>query len=127
MPLLHLDLPARSGAVAAARSAVDELAPHLTDRQLVDLRLLVSEVVTNAVRHARSGEGGRIELIVENCPDGLRVEVRDGGSGFVAPAHPVPRESGAGGWGLVLVQRLARRWGVKAAPGAHVWFVLGVR
>jgi anti-sigma regulatory factor (Ser/Thr protein kinase) len=106
---------------------VSELAPHLTESQLIDLRLLITEVVTNAVRHGRSDEAGRIELVVEDCPDGLRVEVRDGGAGFVAPAHPVPRESGAGGWGLVLVQRLARRWGAEPAPGAYVWFVLGAR
>ena len=76
-----------------------------------DLRLLVSELVTNSVRHARLGPGDRIRLQVEISDRVLRVEVSDPGEGFVANI-PEPGARGPGGWGLFLTERLADRWGV---------------
>lgn len=125
MRSLRLELPAHTAAIAEARAALDELEPPLEPSALIDLRLLVSEVVTNAVRHAGAAEGSQIVLVVEPGPDGVRVEVHDEGPGFTAPAKPEPRATGTSGWGLFLVERLARRWGVETGPRAHVWFVLG--
>jgi anti-sigma regulatory factor (Ser/Thr protein kinase) len=76
-----------------------------------DLRLLVSELVTNSVRHARLGPGDRIRLQVEISDRVLRVEVSDPGEGFVANI-PEPGARGPGGWGLFLTERLADRWGI---------------
>lgn len=121
---LRLELPADPSAIALARAALDGLEPPLSEPALIDLRLLVSEVVTNAIRHAKTPADGRIRLVVEAGADDVRVEVHDDGPGFEAPARPRPREQGTSGWGLYLVQRLARRWGVEPAPGGHVWFVL---
>lgn len=121
---IRLQLPAHSAAIADARAALDELEPPLSEAALIDLRLLVSEVVTNAVRYGDTSGDGQIVLIVEPGPEGVRVEVHDEGPGFAPPAHPEPRAEGTAGWGLFLVQRLARRWGVEPAPRAHVWFVL---
>ncbi|MBA2348117.1 MAG: ATP-binding protein [Solirubrobacterales bacterium] len=124
MRSFRLDLPAHSSAITTARAALDELAPSLSDEALIDLRLLVSEVVTNAIRHVETASDARIVLLVEPGSEGVRVEVHDEGPGFAPPTRPEPRAAGTSGWGLFLVQRLARRWGVEPAPGAHVWFVL---
>ncbi len=124
MQSVRLELPADTASIASARASLDDLEIPLGPTALSDLRLLVSEVVTNAIRHTDLPRDGRILLVVEPEPDGVRVEVHDDGPGFIAPARPEPRASGTSGWGLFLVERLARRWGVETAPRHHVWFVL---
>jgi anti-sigma regulatory factor (Ser/Thr protein kinase) len=86
------------------------------DHTVGDLTLLVSELVTNAVRHAET-EGVEVRLQVR--PDTLRLEVRDQGGGF----EPLvaPSDDGAGGYGLFLVDRVADRWGVMRGRGSAVW------
>lgn len=124
MTLLRLDLPAEPDAIGEARDALSELTPVLGEARMLDLRLLVSEVVTNAVRHTGAAEGARVELVVDEAPGGLRIEVHDQGTGFDAPADPGPRPEGTSGWGLFLVQKLSRRWGTAPAPDPYVWFEL---
>jgi signal transduction histidine kinase len=83
-------------------------------------RLLLSEVVTNAVRH---GDGDAVRVLLDAAPgEALRCEVVDGGRGFVPKARDKPALA-EGGWGLHLVATLARRWGV-GEGNAHVWFEL---
>jgi anti-sigma regulatory factor (Ser/Thr protein kinase) len=78
--------------------------------------LLVSELVTNSVRH-------EIELIVRASPEQLRVEVAEPGAGFEVEPGPRPRREGpAGGWGLYLVDRLSSAWGVESNGVTKVWF-----
>ncbi|OKK22370.1 regulator [Streptomyces sp. CB00455] len=85
-----------------------------------DVLLLVSEVVSNACLHG----GGPSALLLDCDEERLRIEVTDGN-----PAPPVPLRSRAasrpgqpGGHGLVIVDRLARRWGSRPAPdGKCVW------
>jgi anti-sigma regulatory factor (Ser/Thr protein kinase) len=85
--------------------------------------LLVSELVTNSVRHARMPVGASLEVRTEVDDDVLRVEVFDPGSGReVAPRKPDVEHGG--GFGLVLVERLARRWGAETNAGTRVWFEL---
>ena len=119
---LDLTLPSEPGSVAEARSRVlAAVGPELSDDgQLETLRLLVSELVTNAVRH-----GGREQPVevhaVWNAE--VRVEVVDHGDGFV----PGPRTGNLdepGGFGLLLVGRLADQWGVETDNETRVWFVL---
>jgi anti-sigma regulatory factor (Ser/Thr protein kinase) len=108
------------------------LARHQLDRWLPSsvgegergaLRLLVSELVTNCVRHARAGDDAPVELSVRLRPDGVRVEVRDSGPGFEPQSEPRPRGAD-GGYGLFLVERMASRWGVDTRDGTRVWFEL---
>jgi anti-sigma regulatory factor (Ser/Thr protein kinase) len=124
-PEVRHQLPHGPEAPAAARDAVDTLlASHVNRDAMPDLRLCVSELVTNAVRHGDS-QDGRVELAVEIAAGRLRVEVLDGGNGFV----PVPRDpdpTAPGGWGLVVVDRLADRWGVEDTGGTRVWFEMNV-
>jgi anti-sigma regulatory factor (Ser/Thr protein kinase) len=114
-------LPVSPEAASAARHALDDLGDAVPDSRLRDVRLLVSEVVTNAVRHANLAAGDVIELVVELQRRTLRVEVHDPGGGFV-PSAPSPDPSRPSGWGLYLVAELADRWGVDSDETTLVWF-----
>jgi hypothetical protein len=80
--------------------------------------LVVSELVTNALRHGT----GTITLRITREPHGLVVEVADAGHGVVKLIPRSDAEDGRG-WGLRIVDRLADDWGVRVS-GAHVWFRL---
>jgi serine/threonine-protein kinase RsbW len=86
--------------------------------------LLLSELVTNAVRHARVPQGREIGALFALCGDVLRVEVADASD--VVPAPRTPDEDSAGGRGLVLVAAMADDWGVSLREGVGkvVWAVL---
>jgi anti-sigma regulatory factor (Ser/Thr protein kinase) len=86
--------------------------------------LLTSELVTNAVLHTDSGRpGGMVSVVVFGLPDGVLVEVTDGGS---ASAPVVKADALAGeGQGLYLVQQMASQWGYRRdLAGTTVWFHL---
>jgi anti-sigma regulatory factor (Ser/Thr protein kinase) len=111
------------GAPAAARRALVELAAR-AQAPRAELTLLVSELVTNSVRHAAVGPDGSLDLLVGVSDDGvLRVEVSDDGHGF-QPASVGPNRDLTSGWGLYLVDALADRWGVARGKPARVWFEL---
>jgi anti-sigma regulatory factor (Ser/Thr protein kinase) len=102
---------ARGLLVAWAQAAVEP-------DQLQTARLLVSELVSNAVVH---GEG-QITLCVWLRADAVRVEVRDQGAGF-ALGEQQPSSTRVGGWGLWLVSTQSSRWGL-SDDCARVWFEL---
>jgi len=109
---LQLQLPPDSGAPAAARRALRTL--PLGDRA-VDVLLIASELVTNAVVHTDSSEP--IELLAECGPDRTWVEVRDRGDGFLAP--PVSHGQG------LRILAAAERWGIVHDDQTSVWFEIG--
>jgi anti-sigma regulatory factor (Ser/Thr protein kinase) len=91
---------------------------HQTDYE--SLRLIVSELVSNAVRHARASRMQTIELRIACTKKRIRIEVDDHGRGFDAPrVLPMPR--GAGGYGLFIVDKLCERWGVERGDCSVVW------
>lgn len=106
-----------------ARGAVERLARDLRPEELDALRLLVSELVTNSVRHAGMGRDGWIDLDVSVVPDAVRVTVTDPGGSLVSPGQPAD-PAGPSGWGLFLVQRMADRWGIASDGHTRVWFEL---
>jgi anti-sigma regulatory factor (Ser/Thr protein kinase) len=108
-------------AASEARHALTGIA--LGDGRERDVRLLVSELVTNAVRHANLAAGDVILLVIDVEETILRVEVHDPGGGFV-PTAPAPDPARPSGWGLYLVAELADRWGVDSDERTLVWFEL---
>ena len=80
--------------------------------------LLVSELVTNSVRHSGQGPDGKIVMAARLRDDFARVEIRDNGRGF----DPEVRHDAAG-FGLRMLDALAARWGVdRDDNGTRVWF-----
>jgi anti-sigma regulatory factor (Ser/Thr protein kinase) len=118
---LVLELPAIPDSIPRARAALDDLVDVVGPERLEDLRLVVSELVTNSVRHAGLGRRDAIDLRVEPARDRIRVEIHDPGPGFDAPGSPTSlyQESG---WGLFLVSQISEAWGVSSDDnGTTVW------
>jgi serine/threonine-protein kinase RsbW len=107
-------------AVTAARLALSDLDSHVDASIAFDVRLLVSELVTNSVKHAKVSEEDSIMLGVKIDGEIVRVEVRDSGPGFDPPPAAPPDDADEG-WGLFLVEQLADEWGVDRDRQA-VWF-----
>ncbi|HEX8065744.1 MAG TPA: ATP-binding protein [Thermoleophilaceae bacterium] len=108
-------------AAAEARTALGVLDGRMDRDVLDDVRLLVSELVTNSVRHSEGDPARGVALEVALDERTVHVEVLDGGDGFA----PQPREDDddrIGGWGLQLVDRIAHRWGVARNGFTRVWF-----
>ena len=91
----------------------------LAHQEIEDIELLVSELVTNGVRHGSRQDGARIRLRVHPRGGRLRFEVTDQGSR--ADGEPDPSRDGSG-YGLALVDSLAVRWGVEREGATTVWF-----
>jgi serine/threonine-protein kinase RsbW len=116
---LRLALPPDVPTVRLARQATrDALAAwqlsHLEEAAV----LLVSELVTNAVRHAR--DTGAIGLELTSVAPWLRVEVQDGDPSWRLRRSPADGDEG--GFGFVLVDSVAGRWGIRrVSAGKAVW------
>jgi anti-sigma regulatory factor (Ser/Thr protein kinase) len=111
-------LPVALSSVSARATLRSVLGDWADDGIRADAALLLTELVANCVRHARSPM--QIRLTVEH--DFLRAEVRDGSA-----LNPLPREPDEhGGRGVLILDALASRWGVFGHPGAGktVWFEL---
>jgi anti-sigma regulatory factor (Ser/Thr protein kinase) len=107
----------------ARHRVLDALGEVLRPDEQTNLSLLVSELVTNAVRHAGMvKESDVIKVHAAVTPERTRIEVCDHGPGFV-PGKPRVRsfEAGGGGLGLVLLDRLSAKWGVAADEDVCVW------
>lgn len=117
--MVELTLPAEPRAAAVARSHVRDL--PLDQETLEVVSLLVTELVTNAVRHGRVSESTRITVHLNIVEDDLvRVDVVNDGPVF--DAVPRTREVDTeGGLGLQLVDQLAERWGVEGNGSTTVW------
>ena len=123
---MQLSLPVDAATPGVARTALGDQELSVPPSMVPDLQLLVSELVTNSIRHADLAPGQHIELRVRVLPGCVRVEVEDPGPGFT----PTPRRPGdrrEDGWGLYLVERIADRWGVVDGPPSIVWFEMDRR
>lgn len=112
--------------VSGVRQARHAVANRLTaagvaaeDRE--DAVLVVSELVSNSVKHAEPLPDGEIVICLDVAADVLHLEVTDGGSGTY-PRAGVPALSAVGGRGLDIVRTLGRQWGVtESQEGVTVW------
>jgi anti-sigma regulatory factor (Ser/Thr protein kinase) len=113
--------PVEPGSVAAARTwLLGRSSELVAGQRSEDLALVLSEIVTNAVRHG--GGAGQVEISVTPKPEFLCVQVTDDGPGF-APRPGAMASEPSGGFGLFLVERLTRRWGLtREAQRTRVWF-----
>jgi anti-sigma regulatory factor (Ser/Thr protein kinase) len=113
-----IDIPRDRSAPGHARRAIEDLNGRIAPDVVPDVKLLVSELITNSVKY---GGNGAVSLRVEtDTPRKMRIEVIDQGAGFVPVARDRPKTE-VGGWGLHLVQTLSDRWGVYEGS-THVWF-----
>ena len=118
--MIDVRLPSDVSAPGAARRALGELSDLVDVPVFEDIRLLVSELVTNGVRHTGQGASGWVNLRIRWNRGSVRVEVTDPGPGFGEVRAPsIYQESG---WGLYLVEQVANRWGVERSRGNTVWF-----
>jgi anti-sigma regulatory factor (Ser/Thr protein kinase) len=118
---IEVQFEAGPTAAASARNALMALEGRIGEELLADVRLLVSELVTNSVRHSGIQNHDPVLMQVQVTASTLRVEVADPGEGFA----PQPRDtdrSRPGGWGLYLVDQLSDRWGVGRDHMNRVWF-----
>ena len=116
-----LMLPVDPSAPMRARHALSEVVPPPEfGTRFDDIRLAVSELVANAVRHAQLETGrDEIHLSFDRDDDHVRVEVEQPTSAAtVAPR----RADETGGYGLPLVGKLADAWGTQPGPPGMVWF-----
>jgi anti-sigma regulatory factor (Ser/Thr protein kinase) len=117
---ITMNLPAAPSAATTARSEVTRrLSQRVTGGLLEDVRLLLTELITNALRHANMAPDDEIGVRAELSGGTVRIEVRDPGrDGPVELRAPGPR---GGGYGLFLVELLTDEWGVELRDGTMVW------
>src|ERR1700759_4530232 len=122
---LELELPAEPSSPQIAREAIaglGALSPDLLDRA----QLITSELVTNGVRHGNATPGAQILLSAELHPDFLRIEV----TSPAASSRPTMQARGelrSSGYGLIIVDALADRWGSSVDGAVRVWCELGLK
>lgn len=118
----HLD-PDAASVPEARRLACATASEYLDEPQLRNFELVVTEIVSNAVRHG-SSRGAAIRLAVTPKDGYMCVQVTDSGDGLV-PKPGAFESDDDGGFGLFIVEQLTRRWGVTREDGrTRVWFEL---
>jgi anti-sigma regulatory factor (Ser/Thr protein kinase) len=120
---LRLSIAGGPRAPERARAWLQSAAGWLPTELERNLLLLTCELVNNSVLHGKAGEREMIEIELHRTDAGVRAEVTDTGPGF-APKERDGDLDEPGGWGLVLVESIAKRWGVERDGGTRVWFEL---
>lgn len=116
-----IDLPVGPESARRARGAVAPLRHHMGAAAFDDVRLLASELVSDALATERPPADRPISLEAEVLDGATRVAV--GFNGLALRVRPRKPELGEPGWGLYLVQQLASRWGARHEDGSMtVWF-----
>lgn len=121
---VSLSLSAVPGAAGQARRALAGASEVLLKRLGRDGLLLLTELINNAVLHGSRGPVAEVSVDVRESSKSVRVEVRDDGAGFTW-RHPSGGPERAAGYGLVLVDAVADRWGIDTSTERTcVWFEL---
>ena len=121
----QITVPAGPAAPTTARRALTHwLSVHTTNGLRSDAPLVVSELVTNSLRHAGLPTTATIRVSAALADGVLRIEVEDGGtSGAIVRREP--NRDSSGGFGLNIIDALALRWGVERANSTLFWVEFG--
>jgi two-component sensor histidine kinase len=120
---LRLSIAGGPRAPERVRAWLQSAAGWLPEELERNLMLLTCELVNNSVLHGQAGEQDLIEIELRSTATGVRAQVSDDGPGF-SPNGRERELDEPGGWGLVLVDRMAKRWGVERRERTSVWFEL---
>jgi anti-sigma regulatory factor (Ser/Thr protein kinase) len=120
MTPVEIRVPLTAAAASSIRHAIaDALAGHVPNRTVADAQLVLSELVTNSVRHAGLDSDAVLRIVASLSKGVLRLEVADDGRSGAVAARP-PTIAG-GGFGLNVVEMLSRAWGVDREGATRVW------
>ena len=125
MGTVQLPYAPASVAVARNRLTADLKAAGIYAGAIGDAVLVVSELLSNAIRHARPLPGANVQVAWAVDEGAVEVAVSDGGAP-TRPRQTQPTVSSIGGRGLDIVEYLARTWGIRTDDcGLTVWAILG--
>jgi serine/threonine-protein kinase RsbW len=123
MRTVRLRIPARAEYIALARLALSGLTDiaALPEELVADLKLALTEAVSNSVRHAYDGSSGFVSIAYELGGSSLGIEVVDDGAGF-DPERPAPLEGEdltEGGLGIAIIRTIADELEIQSQPGVR--------
>jgi serine/threonine-protein kinase RsbW len=123
MRTVRLRIPARAEYVALARLALSGLADivELSEEVLADVKLALTEAVSNSVRHAYADGGGFVSIAYELRVGTIAIEVVDDGEGFDPDRPPLleGEELTEGGLGIAIIRTIADEFELQSRPGAR--------
>lgn len=116
-------LPATPQAALLARAALNDVLPAALGTRRDHARLVISELVTNAVKYGAEHGQDVIRIVIETEGESLRVEIEQPRPApDLQPVEPRGSPQDWGRLGLYIVDELADDWGTEAGPPGHVWF-----
>jgi serine/threonine-protein kinase RsbW len=121
---VHLRIPAKAEYITLCRLALTGLAQlrDIGEDTMADLKLALTEAVSNSVRHAYGDNGGgHVDITYELWPDRLGIEVVDDGDGFDPAEAPSceGEELSEGGLGIAIIRKIADELEIDSKPGAR--------
>jgi serine/threonine-protein kinase RsbW len=119
-----LRIPAKAEYITLCRLALTGLAQlrEIGDDTMADLKLALTEAVSNSVRHAYGNEGdGHVDITYRLEPDRLCIAVVDDGNGFDPDEAPPfdGDELSEGGLGIAIIKTIADEFEIQSKPGAR--------
>jgi serine/threonine-protein kinase RsbW len=121
---IHLRIPAKAEYITLCRLALTGLAQlrDIGEDTMADLKLALTEAVSNSVRHAYGEDGdGHVDITYELRPDRLGIQVVDDGNGFDPEETPALEgaELSEGGLGIAIIRTIADEFEIDSKPGAR--------
>jgi serine/threonine-protein kinase RsbW len=121
---IHLRIPAKAEYITLCRLALSGLAQlrDISEDTMADLKLALTEAVSNSVRHGYGDKGdGHVDITYELHTDRLGIQVVDDGDGFdpdEAPSYD-GKELSEGGLGIAIIRTIADEFEIDSKPGAR--------
>jgi serine/threonine-protein kinase RsbW len=120
---IHLRIPAKAEYITLCRLALTGLAQlrDIGEDTMADLKLALTEAVSNSVRHAYGERDGHVDITYELHPDRLDIQVVDDGNGFDPDEAPAleGEELSEGGLGIAIIRTIADEFEIDSQPGAR--------